>query len=196
MIAQRAFADYNEYVHKQGVKARLYREKLLAHLEKNTESFTRIFCRASAYLLHGPILCLGARTGAESIGATRAGFPASVGIDLHPVGPTVLFGDWHSLPFADQTFSNVYTNSLDHCLYLDRLAAEVQRVLLPNGRFYLMATNRDGATVEGWQAKDINEALYWSSSDEIAERLCTFGFTITARWRTGKWGHYVFTVTP
>lgn len=194
MIAHRAFSDYDEYVYKQGGKARGRREHLLTHLPKNIENFERIFRHAAQQLKAGSVLCLGARTGAESIGATQAGFTGSVGIDLHPVGPTVIQGDWHHLPFGAATFANAYTNSLDHCLHLELLSAEVRRVLMSGGRFYLMATNRDGATVEEWQAKGGNEALYWQTSDELRDAVCAHGFTVKASWRDGKWGHYVLAV--
>lgn len=193
MIAHRAFTDYDEYVYKQGGKARGRRDHLMNHLEKNTEGFQRTFLRAKPYLKAGAILCLGARTGAESLGAVKAGFKGSVGIDLHPVGPTVLAGDWHHLDFPDGSFANAYTNSLDHCLYLDRFAAEVQRVLAKGGRFYLMATNRQG-TLDEWTAKGGNEALYWESSDQLSEAICGYGFAVKKTWRDGKWGHYVFGV--
>lgn len=193
-LARREFADYDTYVREQGGKAHRLRDFLLEHLPKQTESFTRTFKAAAPHLKAGRVLCLGARTGAESLGATAAGFTGSVGIDLHPVGPTVLRGDWHDLPFDAQSFENVYSNSLDHCLYLDRLAAQIKRVLMPGGCFYLMATNRPGQTVEAWQEKWSNEALYWETSDQLAEAICGYGFTVMASWRTGKWGHHVMGV--
>jgi SAM-dependent methyltransferase len=193
-IASRTFENYDEYVYKQGGKARGRRDHLLKHLDKNTESFERVFRTAAAHLTSGAVLCLGARTGAESIGATRAGFKGSVGIDLHPVGPTVQQGDWHALTFADASFANVYSNSLDHCLYLDKLAAEVRRVLVPAGRFYVMATNRADSNLEDWLAKGGNEGLFWQTSDDLRDALCDRGFALKKAWRDGKWGHYVFAV--
>lgn len=192
-IAHRAFTDYDEYVYKQGGKARGRREHLLEHLPKNIESFTRTFQHAAKYLKAGSVLCLGARTGAESIAAVHAGFFGSVGIDLHPVGSTVIQGDWHNLPFAVASFDNAYTNSLDHCLHLNLFTTEVKRVLRPGGRFYLMATNRDG-TVDEWLAKGGNEALYWRTSDELRDAVCAFGFEVAKSWRDGKWGHYILRV--
>lgn len=193
-IASRTFDNYEEYVYKQGGKARGRRDHLLKHAAKNTESFERVFRKAAPHLKAGPVLCLGARTGAESIGATRAGFKGSVGIDLHPVGETVLQGDWHDLQFPDGSFANAYSNSLDHCLYLDRLASGVTRVLSPDGRFYVMATNREGATLEDWLAKGGNEGLFWQTSDDLRDALCDRGFALKKAWRDGKWGHYVFAV--
>lgn len=193
MIAHRTFTDYQQYVYLQGGKARARSEFLLAHLPKRTQYFAKMFRLASAHLKPGPVLCLGARTGAESLGAVDAGFTGSVGIDLHPVGPTVLQGDWHDLDFATGSFANVYTNSLDHCLYLARFANEVKRVLVADGRFYLMATNRR-TPVEAWKAGHKNEGLYWQTSDELAEAICGYGFETEHAWRDGKWGHYVFGV--
>lgn len=193
-VAHRTFPSYEEYVYKQGGKARGRRDELLEHLPHNTRSFERTFRHASRYLKAGSVLCLGARTGAESLGATQAGFAGSVGIDLHPVGPTVLQGDWHALPFDAASFANVYSNSLDHCLYLNRLTAGVRHVLEPDGRFYLMATNREGKTVDAWLAKGGNEALYWQTSDDLCEAVCAFGFRVSTSWRDGKWGHYVLAV--
>jgi SAM-dependent methyltransferase len=192
-IAHREFTDYDEYVYKQGGKARGLRDELLQHLPKNVEAFTRTFRRVTPYLKPGAVLCLGARTGAESLGAAKAGFVGSQGIDLHPVGPTVIQGDWHNIPFPDASFQNAYSNSLDHCLYLDRLAAQVKRVLVADGRFYVMATNRD-LTEADWIAKGGNEALYWQTSDQLSEAICAYGFTVKKAWRDGKWGHYVLAV--
>ena len=195
MIANRPFETYAEYVYKQGGKARGRRDHLLAHVEKNTEGFRRTFVRAAPHLKPGSILCLGARTGAESIGAEQAGFRGSIGIDLHPVGPSVLKGDWHDLQFKDAIFDNVYSNSLDHCLYLDRLCVGVKRVLKPSGRLYVMATNRE-QSLEQWQAAwpKANEGLFWSTSDDLRDAICEQGFVTLAQWRDGKWGHYVLGV--
>jgi len=195
MIAHRTFTDYQQYVYLQGGKARARADFLLAHLPKRTQYFEKVFRHAALDLKPGSVLCLGARTGAESLGAVAAGFDGSVGIDLHPVGPSVLQGDWHDLQFADGQFANVYTNSLDHCLYLDKLCAEVKRVLVPDGRFYLMATNRT-TTEAAWLTGHKNEGLYWETSDQLVEAICGYGFSVKHAWRDGKWGHCVFGVKP
>lgn len=194
MIAHRTFETYEDYVYKQGGKARGCRPKLLKHMDRHIRSYASTFRSAAPWLRPGAVLCLGARTGAESLGAVDAGFDGSVGIDLHPVGPTVIEADWHAMPFADASFANVYSNSLDHCLDLGKLTAEVKRVLEPKGRFYVMATNREGASLEKWEAAGGNEALYWQTSDDLKDAICELGFTVTQAWRDGKWGHYVLVV--
>lgn len=190
-IAHREFPDYETYVHRQGGKARNSQAKLLRYMPRNVESFTRTFRNATPHLKKGPVLCLGARTGAESMGAEAAGFTGSVGVDLHPAGPTVVQGDWHDLPFDTGRFANAYSNSLDHCLYLGKLAFEVRRVLGQGGRFYVMATNRPNKTAEKWLSISSNEALYWDTSADLSAAICAFGFTEIHAWRNGKWGHHI-----
>lgn len=194
MIAQRTFESYEQYVYKQGGKARGMADQLMAHLPRHIDGYARKFRAAAPSLLPGAVLCLGARTGGESLGAEQAGFAGSIGIDLHPVGPTVLQGDWHDLQFPAASFENVYSNSLDHCLSLEKLTAQVRRVLVRDGCFYVMATNRDGSTLEAWLEKGGNEGLYWQTSDDLRDALCEYGFTVTKAWRAGKWGHYVLKV--
>lgn len=189
-LARRAFASYQEYIDVQGTKARTKRATLLRDLPKQTATFERIFRRMARHLEPGPILCLGARTGAESLGARRAGFTGSIGIDLHPVGATVRRMDWHHLEFPDQSFANVYTNSIDHCLELERLAGEVRRVLEHNGRFFVMAKTPWGTEAQ-WRERAILEALYWQRPDDLAEAICRYGFEILRAWPAGKWARYV-----
>lgn len=194
-MISRPFESYESYVEAQGLKARTRRADLLAAVEKSVRGFERIFRAAKPYLRPGPILCLGARTGAESVAAARVGFKGSVGIDLHPVGPGVMRGDWHSMPsISDASFPNVYTNSFDHCLMLDAAAAEIRRVLTPDGFFYLMASDKGQKTrarSDAWLRETGSEAMYWDHSDELCAAVVAFGFRVVTSWRQGVWGHYV-----
>ncbi len=197
MIVRREFESYEAYVHAQGGKARGRREKLLRDMPGNVKAFTQLFAQARPLLQKGPVLCLGARTGAEMIGAEAAGFKGSVGIDLHPVGKGVRPGDWHCMPeFADGSFPNIYTNSFDHCLYLEKACAEVLRILTPGGAFYLMASDKglkDAAEAEKWKASEkSNEALFWSKAEELKDAVLALGFQERHRsWRSGAWSHFI-----
>lgn len=200
-ILRREFESYDAYVQAQGRKAKYKRNDLLAGDEKRVRDFCAVFSKAKPYLNLGPMLCLGARTGAENTAAERCGHAGSVGVDLHPVGKNVRQGDWHSLTeFSRGSFSNVFTNSFDHCLYLERAVAEIHRVLSSFGVFYIMASdkgvkNRDRELT--WLAEPKhNETLYWSHTDALRDAvLAVGGFVVKKQWREGQWGHYVFEKT-
>lgn len=195
-ILRREFESYEAYVKAQGRKATFQRRELLSKLSKSVLDFQRVFIAAAAFLNDGPVLCLGARTGAESAAAQNCGYKGSIGVDLHPVGPGVRKGDWHSMPeFADGSFPNVFTNSFDHCLYLDRAVAEIRRVLRPGGVFYLMASDKgtkDAKRERSWLKEPKHcEALYWSQADELRDAVLALGgFRLKGQRRDGQWSHY------
>ncbi len=200
MILRRDFESYEAYVAAQGGKARKNRSGLLAEMPRSVQSFTDVFRNAKPYLNSGAMLCLGARTGAEMIAAEACGFTGSVGIDLHPVGAGVRAGDWHAMPeFVDGSFPNIYTNSFDHCLLLEKAAAEIRRILAPGGVFYLMASDKGAKTesrAQKWLQGDggHNEAIFWKHSDELRDAVLACGFEERRSWRNSYWGHYVLSV--
>lgn len=193
MIKHRPTEDYADYVHRQGGKARNKRKELLASVAGNVAGFDLVFSGpARTHLLKGAVLCLGARTGAEVLAALRQGFKDSQGIDLHPVSDMVTRGDWHAIPFPDSSFPNVFSNSLDHCQSIDKLCAEVRRVLQPGGRFFFMATDRIPAkSYDEWLARCPGEFLFWDHSSHLRDGIAERGFDSVASWRSGKWGCYV-----
>ena len=122
------------------------------------------------------ILCLGARLGSEVEAFISFGH-AAIGIDLNPGpnNPYVMAGDFHALQFADASFDCVYTNSLDHAFELDKIAAEVRRVLRPNGLFLLEAVY---GTDEGYKfgARDHTR---WNTARGFADQVASLGgFTV------------------
>jgi hypothetical protein len=172
--------SYDAYVHDQGGKARGNRDELLAHMPRHVESFTTYFTNGPRrHLTPGPVLCLGARTGAESHWGHQGGV-CWVGRDRSAPGradrPS---GRLARDPVPAATFANAYSNSLDHCLYLDRLTAEVTRVL--SDRWSVL---RDGDEPRRAHRRDAwhrsrsksNEALYWQTSDDLAAAICGYGF--------------------
>lgn len=195
MICRRDFESYETYCEAQGQKARRSRHALVNSLPVQVRRFTALFREAQPELRPGPVLCLGARTGAEVFAAEACGFAGSVGIDLHPLHPDVRRGDWHAMPeFSDGSFPNVYTNSFDHCLKLEVACAEIRRILSADGVFYLMASDRglkDAAEARRWQQRPHSEALFWSHSDELRDLVVACGFQTRKAWRSGCWGHYI-----
>jgi len=59
------------------------------------------------------------------------GYENSIGINLVPCEPDVIFGDMHDLPFESASYSAVFTNSFDHSLNPLKFLGEVHRVLKP-----------------------------------------------------------------
>lgn len=80
------------------------------------------------------VLCLAARLGGEVRAFIKHGFFA-VGIDLNPGQNNrfVLSGDFHDIQFPDHSVDIIFTNSMDHSLYIDKLLSEINRVLKPDG---------------------------------------------------------------
>jgi SAM-dependent methyltransferase len=124
------------------------------------------------------VLCLAARLGTEVKAFIDLGAFA-VGIDLNPgkANRYVVVGDFHQLQFANHSVDVVFTNSLDHAFDLDRIVAEVQRVLTPGGHFIVEAMK--GA--EKGPSPAFYESYYWSSVEELWKRIGAVGFEEVAR---------------
>lgn len=205
MIYYRKSSTYEDYVFTQGRKARDNRDYILAGEEKRMRKFKERFKLYKPDMIPGKVLCLGARTGSEVLVARKLGFTNSIGIDLYPLGDCVLQGDWHELPFNDGTYENVYTNSLDHCYDLPKLAKEVFRVLVPGGRFVYESNteyaleNRSknniidiAMIVAGKSSKHPLNTMFWDSLKDIAIECCTqFDFSIVAEHIQDQFSGYV-----
>jgi hypothetical protein len=167
---RRQYASYDEYVRHQQSKLqyldlaeydRTYRQQLRERLQK-----------LSALKKGASVLCLGARQGTEVAAFHDLGCFA-VGVDLNPGAnnPLVLYGDFHNLPFSAQSVDVVFTNSLDHAFDLEKLIAEITRVLKPGGVLIIEAI-RGG---EEKSAPDHYASLWWKRTEDLAavfERHC------------------------
>lgn len=124
------------------------------------------------------VLCLAARLGTEVKAFLDRGCFA-VGIDLEPGDGNrfVVHGDFHELQFADDSVDVVFTNSLDHVLELERVLAEVRRVLAPGGHLILEAVHGRGQGVEPGRY----ESFFWKSVDDLIERVAAAGFVLESR---------------
>jgi SAM-dependent methyltransferase len=124
------------------------------------------------------VVCLAARRGGEVRAFIEHGCFA-VGIDLNP-GPEnqyVVVGDFHHLQFADGSVDVVFTNSLDHALELDKVFAEVVRILKPGGRFLV-------ETAYGFNETDLPshwEATFWATTADLVERISAHGLALVER---------------
>lgn len=197
MYHEKKDVDYDEYVWRQGYKARNKTERLKEGIPQRIKQFEKIFKESSSLLTPGKILCLGARTGCEITAARKTGFDGSVGVDLYPVGDNVIEGDWHDLPFADNTFENVYTNSMDHCYDLERMIEEIKRVLIPEGRCFFQLLKKQRLTNEKGKKLYKNSRLnflFWEHGRDIEKKFITSNFSLVSNWEDNKWENFILRV--
>jgi len=192
MLYHRKFDTYEDYVALQGSKVNRPGNKYRETSPRNVKAYKMLFKRVSPYLVDGKILCLGARAGWEVEGAILAGFKGSVGIDLHPGTDLVMKADWHNMPFGNNSFENIFTNSIDHCLDFPKLVSEIHRVLIPNGIFFLTATQ-----YKEWKLKPIEqrmaksyEGLFWDDTDDLIPEFMSGGFILATSQREKTRSNY------
>jgi SAM-dependent methyltransferase len=170
----RVYADYAAYVQHQ-------REKLG---RIDLSGYSQQFRGAFAARLHDlqflragtTVLCLGARNGVECECFIERGCVA-IGVDLNPGTSNrfVVSGDFHNLQYASASFDVVFTNSLDHAFELERVLAEVKRVLKPDGVF-LTEIVRGSNDVGGREAGEY-ESCWWKESALVIDRIVRAGFS-------------------
>lgn len=176
---QREYPDYETYVEHQKTKFSAYRSKsILSHDRRFFAALTERLAEMELEIEGRSVLCLAARQGTEVRAFIDQGAFA-VGIDLNP-GPSnrfVVEGDFHDLQFADGSIDLVYTNSLDHAFELDRILAEVRRVLRPRGAFIVEAN----ATDDEGAAAGPYEAMVWPDVERLVDRIRDTGFAVESR---------------
>jgi len=128
----RNYTEYKKYIDHQKEKS-LNLDRIDKWLNEDwqpkVDMFTEHFKRNKKYLkTNGDALGICARTGQE-IEALNNLKMVAVGIDIVPHPPLVKYGDAHELPFENDTFDFVFSNSLDHSIYPNLFISEMIRVL-------------------------------------------------------------------
>lgn len=183
-FGRRRYPDYETYLEHQKTKFSALRAKWVeGHDQRFHAALTE---RLAGMPLDFPgrnVLCLAARQGSEVRAFIDQGAFA-VGIDLNPGRRNryVVVGDFHDLQFADASVDYVYTNSLDHAFDLDRILAEVRRVLKPGGRFIVEAN----VSAAGGALAGPYEALVWETADQLLDHLEGSGFLLDGRGDVGS----------
>lgn len=157
------------------------------HLER----FKRHLAVVTELKAPASVLCLAARLGSEVEAFISLGHFA-IGIDLNPGlnNRYVVNGDFHALQFADESIDCVFTNSLDHALKLDKVVAEVKRVLKTGGIFLLEIYRGydEGKVIGEW------EALHWATAKGLAEKIASLGgfqIEVQRELTAGEWPQFV-----
>tara|TARA_Y100000768_G_scaffold388122_1_gene382321 strand:+ start:2440 stop:3087 length:648 start_codon:yes stop_codon:yes gene_type:complete len=127
---------YEDYINKQLEKTldpnriKKWRGK---EWQTKVDGFRHLFKRNKEFLQNKKnSICLGARTGQEVFVLRELGLD-SIGIDLVEFPPYTVKGDIHNLEFDNEKFDLIFTNILDHSLYLEKFISEMERVCMKNG---------------------------------------------------------------
>lgn len=136
IIYKKRHKTYEEYINKQLEKTldpnRIEKWKG-AEWQIKVDGFRHLFKRNEEFLQNKKnSICLGARTGQEVFVLRELGLD-SIGIDLAEFPPYTIKGDIHNLEFEDEKFDLIFTNILDHSLYLEKFISEMERVCTKNG---------------------------------------------------------------
>ena len=131
---------YEDYVNKQLEKT-LNKDKIKKWKEEEwqikLDGFRHLFKRNEEFLQNKKnSICLGARTGQEVFALRELGLN-SIGIDLAEFPPYTIKGDIHNLEFDDKKFDLIFTNILDHSLYIEKFISEMERVCIKDGNIIL-----------------------------------------------------------
>ncbi len=171
-LAQRRYGTYEDYLEHQAEKLDLIHARREVKDQGELEEFLRRFRTCPELAGKRNALCLGARLGTEVKALQQLGLFA-LGIDLNPgpANPYVAYGDFHHLAFADNSVDVVYTNALDHVFDLERVIAEVSRVLAPAGVFVLdlLPGYEEGFTPGEY------ESTHWPTKAVLLDKVAAAG---------------------
>ena len=146
--------SYGEYI-KHQLKKTTDPEIIKRFGDRREERVSNFCSEFKVLIKHVPlktkrILCLGARYGEEVEALQKLGYDA-IGIDLVSCIPWVVEGDFHKIPFEENTFSVLYSNSIDHIRDFPLFASEVCRVLTNDGWLLVKISMKDMGTYETLQ---------------------------------------------
>ena len=152
-------SSYEDYVKKQMEKTldpkRISRWKGVEWQTK-IDGFESLFKRNEEYITNKKkALCLGSRTGQEVFVLRKLGIDA-IGIDLVEFPPYTIKGDIHNLFYEDGIFDLVFTNILDHSLYLQKFISEMERVSTNRG--IIILNIQENMTFDDYSENIINDS--------------------------------------
>jgi SAM-dependent methyltransferase len=148
-------ANFAAYEEKQASKLKNASASMLKYIRVfDNGAFKMIMRRfakgtAERAYIASPVLVIGARLGGEVRAFQELPeVSLAIGLDVAPgeKNPYVLYGDAHQLvQFKNHSFGSVYTNVLDHVLYINLFAAATHRVLRPAGTLFVDLNHQSSA---------------------------------------------------
>lgn len=138
-MRKRDYKSYEEYKLHQLEKSSdaFQRDHVHSKWKEDKEKHLARFKCLKDHITSGKAICLAAKLGSEVEVLKELGFDV-IGIDIAPEPPLVIYGDFHDIPFEDNAFDLVFTNSLDHVYDLNGAAKEIERVMKPGGYVLLV----------------------------------------------------------
>jgi len=156
ILDSREYRDYIEHQKKKTTNPDKVKKWLGKEWNKKFNGFKKIFSQyMDIFDATGKVLCLGARTGQEVAALRDLGLKDSIGLDLVSFEPYVIEGDFHDLPFDDNSISLVYTNAVDHVAHKHLWASEIKRVLKRGG--YLLMNLRVNEKLDEFSVFQIDD---------------------------------------
>ena len=186
-IYKRDYKDYNKYLKHQSKKLDIGMGKKIKkfmpeRVKDEASSFKKRINGFIRYIKGNDVLCLGARLGGEVLAFRELGFKNSIGIDINP-GPDneyVIKGDFHDMPFKNNSFDIVYSNSIDHAWSLRKLSKEINRVLRKDGILVLeidhLLKKKEKERKELLKKPSKYESIMWDNFKDIKNAFKEFEF--------------------
>jgi len=174
-LSVRQYKDYDQYVAHQQAKLKIAE---LSHYDSKFGLALSERLQHYRFLVGTRVLCLGARMGTEVKAFLDLGCFA-VGIDVNPGEGNrfVVYGDFHKVQYPACSVDVIFTNALDHALYVEQVVSEASRILVKQGRFIVEAVK---GSEEGEQPGGF-ESLYWSKVDSLIAIISASGFELQNR---------------
>ena len=188
-IFYRKYKNYEKYLSHQskkldiGIKKKI-KKFMPGYFNKNVKSFKKRIEKFKQYINGNKILCLGARLGEEVRAFIDLGFKDSIGIDINPGNNNkyVIKGDFHKMPFENESFDCVYSNCIDHAWNLEDLSKEIHRVLKKDGILILEIDHllkKDKKRRQELLKKTSKyESVMWEDFEDIEKSFKEFEFII------------------
>jgi len=175
---KREYESYEEYKTHQMKKTsrKGLRAKLKRRFNRRVKVFQKrfSFLKKKGYFLEGQkVICLGSRMG-EEVQAFKNFELDAIGVDLIPRLPLVIEADFNHLPFEDNTFDLVHSNSFDHAFDANLFFESVERVLKVGGHLVLDVFPKEGGNFEVTyieDAADVKELLCKDFAFEFVEQF-------------------------
>lgn len=195
-LKYKKYDDYEKYIEDQISKFVKKYDKIAATSELKRASFTSRFELYTTHLPKSPVLCLGARLGEEVQVFRKLGFSESIGTDLCITedNDLVIKCDWNNLPFEDNSYKIIYTNSIDHVSNINSFHAEISRVLLDDGYLILELLKKhtldDNKINERFADDSKHESMLWNTEKDVLDVF--ENFDILYHSCIAKWNVYIF----